>query len=83
MIVCKGYKDGYKEVINNEEISYVFAELYTSDETVTPPTNAEGIKNFPQSYNLTKVRFLAGSTFFNVKSGNIYIIGDDNIWYLQ
>ena len=83
MIICKDYQGFYTVQESDETLYYVFCGLYTGNAPSTLPQNAVGIENFPQNFDLTKVRFAAGSTLFCASTGDIYVTDENGVWKLQ
>lgn len=83
MVICKDYQGYYTVEDNDDTLYYVFCALYTGGVPSPLPQDAVGIENFPQNFDLSKVRFAAGSTLFCATSGDIYVADDEGEWQLQ
>ena len=82
-MTCKDYKYKRKYLDNGTMKYVIFAELYSTDDPSTLPTNAVGIKGFPENYPAADVEFEAGSYIYSVATGKVWIANEANTFIAQ
>lgn len=83
-MTCANYKQKRSFIDSNDCTKYVvYAELYSTNDPLTLPTNAVGITGFPQNLPAQDVVFEPSSYIYSVATGKIYLADESGTFVLQ